>query len=272
MTSPTSALKKTTGVWDRFQKADADPHPRLIGLSVGEVGTGKTHFWLGAPGPIVVFSFDKGLEGVVEPFQAQKDIYVAEYDWSPVNTDDDSEQDEMQDLAKSIRDKFIADFTHSLQHARTVIIDKETDLWEMFRYAEFGRPNDSPLDYPKLNSRYRKYMNMPKGTDVNFGCIEGMRDEWGTKTVLKKTGQLKEQGHRTGKRIRWGFSELDGLVHITLFHTRSKTEEGAVSFGLEVGKARGPGGFDVQEQSYENLSFADFAQLVFPGTDEGDWQ
>lgn len=253
-----------TGPFAQFTKANQPVSPRLIGLSIGEVGTGKTHFWLGAPGPIVVFSFDRGLEGVVEQFQDEKDIYVSEYAWSPVNSDDDEEMDAMQDEAKKIRDKFIGDFEYAIQHARTVIIDKETDLWELFRYAEFGRPSDSPLDYPKLNSRYRRVMNMPKDTDINFGCIEGMKDEWGSR-INPKNG--KEQGRRTGARIRWGFSELDGLVHVTLAHTRENGQ-----FAIEVGKARGPGGQQVQDQKFEGLSFAEFAMLVFPGTSEEDWQ
>lgn len=259
-------LKTQTSIWSRYQKASTPPRQRLIGLSVGEVGTGKTHFWLGAPGPIVVFSFDKGLEGVVEPYQDVKDIYVSEYDWSPT---DELNQDE----AIKLRDKFIEDYEHALQHARTILWDKETDVWSLFRYAEFGGATDAPRNFDVLNQRYRKYVNMPKSLDLNFGCIEGMRDEWGTR-INTKTG--KEQGKPTGNRIRTGFNELDGLVHLTLFHTRERrtSENGSVSpaFCVEVGKARGPGGFDVQEQKFENLSFTEFAMLVFPGTDEDTWR
>lgn len=258
-------LKKVTNEWSRYAKADQPPKPRIIGLSVGEVGTGKTHFWLGAPGPIVVFSFDKGLEGVVEPFQSDKDIYVSEYDWSPT---EDLDQEE----AIALRDKFCEDFEHAIQHARTVLIDKETDLWELFRYAEFGAPNDSPRNYPQLNQRYRKYINMPKATEINFGCVAGLKDEW-VRKINRKTGA--EGAGASGNRIRAGFSELDGLVHINLFHTREKSEEasGAIKpcYWIEVGKARGPGGFDVQDQRFENLSFSDFGQLVFPGTGEEEW-
>lgn len=258
-------LQKQTALWDRYTKADSAPRQRIIGLSVGEVGTGKTHFWLGAPGPIVVQSLDKGLEGVVEKFQADKDIYVAEYDWSPTDNLD-------QDEAVLLRDKFIADYEHALQHARTVIWDKESDVWQLFRYAEFGAPNDNPRNYDVLNQRYRKYVNAAKATDINFGCIEGMKDEWVSK-FNPKTG--KEGARSSGNRLRQGFSELDGLVHITLFHTRERQtdDDGIVTpvYSFEVGKARGPGGFDVQEKKFEATTFAQFAQMVFPESDDTDW-
>ncbi len=240
----------------KYPKASSAPKHRLIWAGFGEVGTGKTTFGLGAPGPIAVISFDKGLEGVVEPFTEQKDIHVLEYDWSPT-----AELD--QDEAIALRDQVTADFEYVIQHARTVILDRETDIWELFRYAEFGAPNDSPRNYPALNQRYRRLINMPKALDINFGCVQGMKSEWAAK-VNAKTGA--QGAAATGARIRAGFGELDGLVHLNIEHYRENGE-----FGMRVGKARGPGGADVQDKELPGLSFAEFAQLVFPGTDESDW-
>lgn len=240
-----------------FVKAEEEAKLRLIASSSGEYGTGKTTFWLGAPGPIYILSFDKGLEGVVEPFQKEKDIYVAEYDWTPT---DDLEQEHAIDL----RDKVIADFEYACHNGRTVVLDKETDMWELFRYAEFGAPNDSPLDYPKLNQRYRKFINTPKALDINFGVIQGMKEKW-VKRVNPKTGALGAVG--SGDRIPAGFSEIEGLVHVNLYHYR---ENGVMFF--RTGKARGPGSRDVQDNTYENVTFKEFAQLVFPESEESDWE
>jgi hypothetical protein len=211
-------MTKPSG-WARFKKADVAPKPRIIGRSAGEVGTGKTHFWLGAPGPIIVFSFDKGLEGVVEQFQDSKDIYIAEYDWypPPVNDDtSDEDRDAFKQQAIEIREQFTEHFEWAIQNARTVLIDKETDLWELQRYAEFGGPSDAPRNYPALNQRVRRLINMPKAMDVNFGIIQGMKDEWATKA--KGDGSTK--GYFTGRRTVQGFGEVDALVHLTLFHRR----------------------------------------------------
>lgn len=241
--------------FSRFTKADSPYRPRIIGASFGEYGTGKTHFWLGAPGPITVFSFDKGLEGVVEKHQAEKDIYVAEYEWSPTDK-------LTQDEAVELREKFTEDFEHAIQISRTVLWDKETDVWELFRYAEFGAPNDAPRNYPQLNQRYRRLINMPKATDINFGLIQSMKSVWGQKP--KSGGGMSP--FDTGERDRAGFSELEGLVHVNIEHVR---EEG--TFKMRVGKSRGPGSQDVQDQEFSDLSFAEFGQLLFPDSGEESW-
>ncbi len=245
----------------RFTHADQGYRQRLIGASFGEVGTGKTSFWLGAPGPIVVLSFDKGLEGVVEKYQAEKQIYFKEYSWSPSEFGDDN--DAAQAAAVDLRDQVIADYEHALTIARTVVVDKETQGWEIFRYAAFGAPNDAPRNYPKLNQAYRHFVNLGKDTDLNIGFIQSVKDEWST--VKKADGSTK--GAFTGKRVRTGFSELDELVHIDLRHRR---EDG--KFLIDVGKSRGPGSGDIQDQTFENLSFSDFAMMVFPDSKVEDWE
>lgn len=243
----------------RFTRSLGDVKNRIIARSFGEVGTGKTHFWLTAPGPIVVQSLDQGLEGVALNEYGKKEIYPIEYDWSPT-------EKTSQDEAIELRTAFIEDYEYALKHARTILWDKESDVWELFRYAEFGEPNDAPRNYPKLNQFYRKHVNMAKPTDVNFGLIQGMTDEWITVKKRKPSGEVTEAGAASGRRKPKGFGDLDGLVHLNLFHERT---DGKMI--INVGKARGPGGFEIQDQAFENLSFSDFAQLVFPGTDEDDW-
>ncbi len=259
--------KPTGNPFARFAPASTTAKPRLLWAGFGEPGSGKTTFALTAPGPIVVQSLDMGLEGVVEPFTADKDIYVAEYDWHPT---DDMEQEH----AIEIRDKFIADFEHAITIARSVVWDKETDVWELFRYAEFGAPNDSPKDYAKLYQRYRRYINLPKALDINFGLIQGMKSPWAMQPS-STTG--KPQLTKSKARIRKGMDDIESLVHVNIEHERLKVRndeaDGFVSqFLLHIGKSRGPGSRVVQDQTFENLTFGEFAQLVFPETTEDDWR
>lgn len=249
--------------FSRYVKASNTPKSRIIGASFGEPGTGKTSFWLGAPGPIVVQSLDMGLEGVVEPFTEQKDIYVAEYEWNP--TDD---QEDMQELAIQLRDKFIEDFIYAIANAKTVVWDKETDVYELFRYAEFGAPNDTPRDYPVLYQRYRRYINMVKPLEINFGVVQGMKTPW----VQKTSGTGAAQLAKTKDRVRKGMDEIEGLVHVNIEHVRAKGEDGNSTFELHVGKTRGPGAREVQDHVFDNFTFTDFAMAVFPDTSEKDWE
>lgn len=255
------SLSKPTN-WGAFIKSDMGERLRLIWAGYGEHGTGKTTFGLTAPGPICVQSFDFGLEGVVNKFQKEKDIYIKEYDWSPGK--DDTEKS-LQDRAIELRDEFIADFELACKKARTVLWDKESDVWELFRYAEFGAPNDAPRNYPELNQRYRHFLRRPHvdRDDMNFGIIQGVKDKWVSKP---KPGEpSKMQAHNTGELVRTGFSELGNIVQVDIWHTREKGQ-----FYLNVGKSRQNS--ELQDQRFEDLTFTDFAQLVFPDSTEKDWQ
>lgn len=246
----------------RYTKADTTLKQRIIAASYGEVGTGKTSFWLGAPGPIVVQTLDQGLEGVVEPFTSTKDIYVAHYDLGQTVGSEFTHA-----LAVEARDKFVEDFEHAIGVARTIIWDRETDMWNLFFYAEFGTDDAfaaaPPKDWDRLKGKIRRLIAMAKASDVNFGIIQGMKNEWVQKVNPKSGARAATQ---SGNRIRSGMDDIDALVHINLEHIRQ-----GGTFGLNVGKSRGPGSRDVQDQSFQNLSFVDFAQLVFPESSSEDW-
>lgn len=252
----------SNSTFSRYTRATATPRQRIIGASWGESGTGKTSFWLGAPGPIVVQTLDQGLEGVVEPFTASKDIHIAEYDLgqTPGATFTHA-------LAVDARDKFVADFEHAIQHARTIIWDRESDMFPLFSYAEFGTPDAfgaaTGKDWDKMKGGIRRLIAMAKACDVNFGIIQGVKNEWVSK-VNHKTGN--KMSSPSGARVRAGMDDIEALVHINVEHVRQ-----AGQFTLRVGKARGPGGADIQDQELPGMDFKSFASLVFPQSRESDW-
>lgn len=264
--------KTPTDVLARFKKAqDERIKQRIIGLSIGEPGSRKTTFWLEAPAPIVILSLDFGTEGVIQHVleeHPEKDIRIREYDWSIANRHD--EGDELQEKAIELRDQLTDDYEYALDHARTIVFDKETDVWEMFRYAEFGKPNENPRDYGPLNMRFRKIINLAKSSDINLGFIEGLKDEWGAK--VKKGGG--DTFGKLGNRKRSGFFEAEGLMNVVFLHTGLSPDDWAI----QVGKARGPNAMAVANQTFTSAtfdhapSFVDIATLLFPDTTEEDWQ
>lgn len=253
--------------WDRYTKVTEKSRQRIIAASFGEVGTLKTSFWLTAPDPIIIQSTDKGLEGVVDVYLKQlyeetgkrKEIYVVEYDPAVGNM--------AQEEAIEVRDKFEEDFKDALTRARTVVWDKETGTYEIFKYAEFGAPSSNPSDYYSLDQRYRHLVNLAKDTDINFGLIQGMKTPW--KTVTKGDGKAK--GAPTTDRMRRGFRELEEIVHINVEHALEADENGENQFVLKIGKARGPGGRNVQNQTIPYCDFPSFATLIFPDTEIESW-
>jgi hypothetical protein len=228
--------------------------PRIICAQVGGPGSGKTEFALTGPGPIGLQSLDLGHEGVIEKFNGKKEIRVANYDWAPTKEDEQTEGFQLK--AKLLRDKFIEDYIFLCQHCRTVIWDKETDVWNLFRYAEFGTPKgDKPRDFDKANQAMRKYVNWPKKLTVNACFIEDVKEEW------------VSQNAKSGGYKRAGFRELEGLVHVDLFHYREKGK-----FYTTVNKARGMGSALVQDKTFENLTLPMLGMMLFPDSEESDWE
>lgn len=256
-------MVKANNVFSRYTKADSVGKQRIVANSDGEVGTGKTSFWLGAPGPIVAQTLDGGLEGVVETHAAGKDIYIATYDLG-----EEVGSEFTVAKAQEARDKFVEDFEHAIQNARTIIWDRESDMWPLFFFAEFGTDDAfaaaPPKDWDRLKGKIRRLISMAKQTDVNFGIIRGMKNEWVQKANPKTGAKAATQ---SGTRIPSGMEDVDALTHLNLTHTRDGRD-----FSISVGKARGPGGHDIQDQTLTNLSFPEFAQLVFPDSLPTDWE
>lgn len=256
-------MAKANPAFQRFTRADGTARQRIVAASYGEVGTGKTSFWLGAPGPIVVQTLDQGLEGVVERFSTDKEIYVADYDLGQTVGSEYTHA-----LAVQAREKFIEDFEHAIGVARTIIWDRESDVFPLFFFSEFGTDDAfaaaPPKDWDKLKGKIRRLIAMAKASDINFGVIQGMKNEWVQKVNPKSGAKAAAQ---SGNRIRAGMDDIEALVHINLEHIRSNGQ-----FSVRVGKARGPGGQDIQDQTLDDVDFKTFAQLVFPDSESSDWE
>jgi hypothetical protein len=243
---------------------------------VGEIGTGKTDFALGAPGPIVVHTIDQGLEGVVEEYAGDKEIYVKSYDLGV-----ETGAEVTHEASVIVRDNFIANFEADIVEkvAKTLIIDRESDLWSLHVFAETGtddRFGAAPAkDWPKIKAKIRRLFAMAKASNVNLLVIQGLKNEW-SKVVNPKTGNMTSTPN--GNRIPDGMDEVGSDMHIDLSFTREDFDNEASKFWMRAGKSRGPGNRMVQGQTFEivkdgpaKFSFAEFAQLVFPNTTEADW-
>ena len=266
----------------RFKQATNDElRRRTILRVVGERGTGKTRLGLTAPGPTLYQSFDYGLEGVIEPFVKEgKEIYPQQYDWHPGGREaTDDKGDFNQDYAIELRKKFEEDFYYALDNSiRTIVWDKETDIWEMYRYAEFGGPSDAPKDYPALNQRYMSIINAVKSLDVNLILIQGMRDEWITKKRTKASGQVVDSPGPSGRRVPGGFSRLDELVFAEVCCVREGRDfyydfymEGDPSFGKSRQNVDLCGQRFGQADLGE-MTFVKLGTLLINDSEESDWQ
>lgn len=255
---------------DSFSQAGTTGKQRIIAASFGEVGTLKTSFWLTAPGPILIQSLDRGTEGVLDVYLKKledegidKEIYVVEYD---ANVHRLAAEDDAQAAAEAIAAKIETDFKNAIaKGAKTIIWDKETQIYEIFKFAVLGAPTGNPSNYFPLFQRYRALINEAKDSDINFGIIQGMKTPWVSE--MKATGKMGAKPS-TKDRVRRGMPEIDELMHINIEHTVDSDGD----FQMSVGKVRGPGSRALQNKTIDYCEFPEFATMVFPDTDESDWK
>lgn len=248
-----------------FEKMDAMGKQRIIAASFGEVGTLKTSFWLTAPGPILIQSLDRGTEGVVDVYlkeHPKKSIYLAEYD---ANTHLLAAESDAQAAAEDVAAKIESDMRGAIAKGiRTIVWDKETQVYEIFKYAVLGAPTGAPANYYPLFQRYRAIINEAKDSDINFGCIQGMKTPWVSE--MKATGKMGAKPS-TVDRVRRGMPEIDELMHLNIEHIIDSDGD----FMMRIGKVRGPGAREIQNTTIAYCEFPTFAELVFPETSEKDW-
>ena len=257
------ATKKAVVVpdWGNFQPITDEPRYRLIFRSYGPEKTGKDHFGLTAPGPIAIQSFDIGLEGVVEKFLREplgpKDIRTCEYEFDKNSVD--------QDSAQTLRQQFIDDFETALKVARTIIWDTETEVWELFRYAEFGDMSDAPKNYVRLNSDYRDLIQQAYDASVNLQLIQKVKEKWISIEGTDRNGKKVLKPQATGLMEPTGFKEAGYIVQVNIEHGWDK-ERG---FLVNVKNCRQ--NMSIAGEIYENIDFPMLAQLVFPESSEEQW-
>ena len=237
--------------WGNFKKLTATAPPyRLICRSYGMEKVGKSHFGLTGPGPVAILSFDVGLEGVVEKFVAAgTEVFSTEYEFDKNSC--------TQDDAQVLRNRFEEDYARALVQARTIQIDTESELWEVYRYAEFGSASDAPRNYVALNARYRDLIQRAYDKGVNLQLIQKMKEKWTVTDAGKPTP--------SGVMESVGFKEAGYIVQVNLRHSWEKGR-GFITEVLNCRQNMGVAGTE-----HVNLTLPELGQMVFPDSSEVAW-
>ena len=261
-------MTKTESSWGDFEAVDDAVNYRLVWRSYGPEKTGKNHFGLTAPGPIAIQSFDIGLEGMVEKFATgagvpKREIKVRSYAFDAGNTS--------KSAAEELREKFIADFQIALKKARTIIWDTETELWELFRHAEFGLnqqgvASDAPKDYVKLNAAYRDLIQLAYDTGVNLQLIQKVKEKWTTYEAVDRDGRKVLRPQASGVYEPTGFKEAGYIVQMNLQHSWEK-ERGFVVKLLNCRQNMTMAG-----EEFTNITFPELATVIFGEESEEAWR
>ena len=213
-----------------------DPaRPRMIVAAEGGEKEGKDHFALTADGPIYIHSFDWGLDGVVQKFSGKKKIKVADYklEVQPGQADEQT----VAESADRLWGEFYGNFRDSLASTAAeglVLVDTESETWELMRLARFGKLSEiMPHFYTKVNAEYRNFIRLSEqGNNVCF--LRKMKDEW--ENYIDPKG--REKGRRTGKLVATGFRDMRFLAQVNVRCERIDLDSGGSEFQITVTDCR----------------------------------
>lgn len=244
--------KKQDSTYGNFRPVEMTVANRLVYRSWGWDKVGKNHFGYTMPGPIYGLYLDPGgsegvaekfVRGDVEGFEA-KEIVQVQYRFNKKSDD--------QDKAIEVRDKFLDDYQFALEHARSIQLD-ESELWELCRFAEFGKESDLQREYGPLNGMYRGLIQDALTAGVNLQLIQKVKDQW-------------KNGKPTGEMEPLGFKQAGNIVQVSLEHTWDE-ENG---FQVRIKNCRQ--NTAIWGMPVENLTFPALGVLVYDDTTEDDWK
>ena len=171
---------------------------------VGDTDSGRTRFSLTAPGPIAYLHCGEKKDGLIEEMRKSKLIRV--HDFGGVFSGNNQA---IADAAGRNWMKFRKAFMEAFGWAKTIVVDTDTDLWELLRLARFGaiKPTGGRVDanYGPVNAEFRSLAQRFRAQEMtNVIFISKTGDEY----VKSKTGQSTGMGERTGRTIRRGMKDV----------------------------------------------------------------
>lgn len=251
--------------------------PRMVLAVRGQDGQGKTHFALTGPDPICHLAFDVGgLEGMREKFVSgdatgtPKTIYeIRLRKPRPASKKDKGAQQAVKELAQEQQEKMADAFMGALKAgARTIIMDQESDSWELARLAEFGTDSNVQHLYAQLNSKYKELLfSVYDYPGVNLALIQKLKKRYiGRKNP--KTGETEDKWEGAWEPA--GFGDLRYVVQATV--TCWRDGEGERQFHLEVDKCRQNALCTGMVLDGDEISWPHLGSMVFPETTVEDWK
>lgn len=259
MTLPASFAK------DGFLGPDALRSGKLRRLMLGTDGwpdTGKTEFALTAPGPGIVLCLDRSLEGVLDnpnPPAARRTDFAFKLIPRLLPT-----QGKQADYLTNWH-MFYAEYMKALNNkdCRTVVLDTDSDSWELQRLAEFGQLQGvMSLRYAGINAARKAMLTRAYDSGKIIIGTNRLEDEYETQlTDEKKSVQIK-----TGNVRRQGFKDQSYLWGMQIRHKKADGQH-----GLEITKCKANSDVEGLELWGEECNFKSLVQAVYPNVPLKEW-
>lgn len=219
----------------------------------GREKRGKTHFSLTAPGPIIYFNLDEGLDRV------QPEVKFPNLDLRVVNLPNfsrDGHPDRVAEEALKVWDQIKEMHVNALSSARTVVYDSFTEIWEIARLARFGKLQQVQwFHFGPINREFHDFVREFTKHDANLILLH------------KSMAEKDVNGNGTGAYERKGFSHIG--FDVDDFFKVDRDETGAFYVEcLESGHNPAIKGKVFKEPGN---TFVDVALSLFPASSPVDW-
>lgn len=221
----------------------------------GLTKTGKTRLGLTMPQPIGLINTDRSLTDVLPEFP---NVDVSVIDLSGMF----NEGEELsQGQAKAIEQKFSAAYRALLAHprVRSVVVDKWTAMWEVARYAEFGKASVKAHHYVPVNLRMRGYLTAVQNTAKNVLLIQDTKEEW-----------INEKP--TGRLIVDGFKYTPSLVQVNAQMRRESPADEDAGFRLAITGCGVNADLMGWEFENEDINWPKIGSMALTDTKMSDWK
>ena len=233
----------------------------LIGTD-GWSNTGKTEFALSAPGPGIVICLDRGFDGVFDnpnPPITRRDDYAFKVIHIPLATQ--VAQPEYLEYWRA----FYAEYKKALANpdCRTVVLDGDSDSWELKRLAEFGRLEQIPaIRYTAVNASRRAMIARAFDSGKIVISTNKLKDEY------ENSADDKNKQVKTGKAKRQGFADQDYLYQLQLRHLHNPETN---KFGVRILRCKSDTSLQGLELWDGDCNFASLVQTIWPATPLKEW-
>lgn len=232
---------------------------RLIVRLGGREKQGKTTWSLTAPVPIAYHDLNNRSMHVLDRFVGRG---IQKFSYDKILAREQAEW-------KFLWDKFRKDFMEAVGHPdiRTIVVDTESDMWELRRLAQWGRESSVPDQYGALNKDMRNLFDAVVGTDKNLVVISEMKKKYISKIVTVR-GNQRELSEWDGTYEFAGWSNTGAKVEVNL-EAAYDVKTGMFSTTvINCGITASLAG-----KTYEGMesNFPFLASAVFPDTEPDDW-
>ena len=240
-------------------------HKRLLLSSEGLPNTGKSEFALSAPGPGIFICVDRGHEAMLDnpnpPSWRNADKYAFKTIEVPLATQ------AAQPVYLEYWRKFYDEYKKALanEDCRTVILDGDSDTWELQRLAEFGKLTQVPsIMYANVNAARRAMIARAFDSGKIVISTNKLKDGYES----KMSSDNKEVRVKTGGYERQGFPDHEYLFQLQIRHlyNRAKGE-----FGIEIMRCKSDTTLQGFQLWGEECNFQSLVQTVYPNVPLSEW-